>query len=224
VGLRRFSLSAGIWVRGLQKHAHAIPLDRNKWVVQVETPLRAHVKDRLDVTQVPADEPLERLLERGEIDAAVEAYAIMPLREASPTVHTLFDDPSTAEIDYYRGTGVFPIMHTVMMCRPLIDRYPGLPANVHEAFVEAKRRGAADPRRLTHYVLAEEERHWLEGLTPAQRLAFLGDDAHPANPWKCSLAADWRTVETFLDYAFEQGISDRGYAVEELFATSTLNL
>jgi 4,5-dihydroxyphthalate decarboxylase len=223
VGLRRLSLSAGIWARGLLEHEHAVPLDRINWFVQVETPLRPQVRDRLNITQVPADEPLERLLERGEIDATIEAYAITPLRESSPSVHTLFSDPTAAEIDYYRRSRIFPIMHTVVMRQPLIDRCPDLPASVHAAFAQAKVRGAADPRRPTRYVLAEEERLWLDGLTPAQRLAFLGDDLRHTDPWKYSLTDDRRTVETFLDYAFEQGISNRRYALEELFAASTLN-
>ncbi len=224
VGLRRFSLSAGIWGRGLLQHDYGVPLDQIRWVVQHQISLRPEIKDRLDVTLVSADEPLERMLLRGELDATIEAFAIGPLREGSPEVHSLFADPSAAEIDYYRRTAIFPIMHTIVMGRPLIERHPELPALIHAAFVKAKSVAGTGTVRPTRYVLAEEEREWLEGLSAADRTAFIGDAAKPRDPWKYSLRDDRKTVETFLDYAFEQGITNRRFKVEEAFAPTTLAL
>lgn len=212
VGVRRFSLSAGIWARGLLQNDYGLPLERIHWVVQTATPLRPEVAARLQVTQVPPEEPLERLLLRGELDATIEAFNIGPLCERSPLVHRLFEDPAAAEMDYYRRTGVFPIMHAVVLWRSLAERHPELPARLHAAFVQAKALGALESDRPTRYVLAEEERAWLDSLPSAQRAAFLATD-----PWKYSLQEDRKTVETFLDYAFEQGITKRRFAVEELF-------
>lgn len=224
VGVRRLSLSAGIWSRGLLQHEYDVPLERIRWVVQVETPLRSEVQDRLDLTHVLPDEPLERLLLRGELDATIEAFAIRPLREGSPLVHPLFEDAAMVELDYYRRTEIFPIMHTIVMWRPLIERYPELPMQIHAAFVRAKALGAAEADRPTRYVLAEEEREWFTQLAPKHRTTFLGGSADPRDPWKYSLRQDRETVETFLDYAFEQGITTRRFAVEEIFAPTTLDL
>jgi 4,5-dihydroxyphthalate decarboxylase len=223
VGVRRLSLSAGIWARGLLQHEYGIPLHRIEWVVQVQTPLKPEISDRLNVKLVPAHEPLERLLERGELDATIEAFAIGPLRESSSSVHPLFQDPSATEIDYYRRTGIFPIMHTVVMFRRLSAQYPDLPVNLHRAFSRAKRQSADEPAAPLRYVLAEEEQRWLQGLTPEQRETFLGERSR-GDPWKYSLREDRNTLETFLDYAFEQGISHRRFAIDELFAPSTLDI
>lgn len=222
VGVRRLSLSAGIWSRGLLQHDYDVPLERIRWVVQSATPLRPEVAERLDLTQVSPDEPLERLLLRGELDATIEAFDIGPLREGSPLVHRLFEDTAQAETDYYRRTAIFPIMHTIVMWRSLAERHPELPARLHDAFLRAKALGAAEADRATRYVLAEEEREWLAGLTAAQRVLFLGEPGAPRDPWKYSLREERKTVETFLDYAFEQGITRRRFAVEDLFAASTL--
>jgi len=224
VGLRRFSLSAGIWARGLLQHDYGVPLDKIHWIVQSETLLRSEVRGRLDVTLVSAQEPLEKMLLRGELDATIEAFAIKPLREGSQQVHTLFTDPTAAEIDYYRRTAVFPIMHTVVMWRPLSERHPDLPRAVHAAFVRAKALSATDFNRPTRYVLAEEEREWIEGLSLADRAMFLGSADRPRDPWKYSLREDRKTVETFLHYAFEQGITVRPFTVEELFAPAVEDL
>lgn len=210
VGLRRFSLSAGIWARGLLQHDYGIELDRVRWVVQESIPLRPEVAARLDVAQV--EEPLERLILRGELDATIEAFDIAPLREGSPLVHRLFEDPAAAEMEYHRRTGIFPIMHTFVMLRSLAERNPELPAKLHAAFLEAKVLGAAEADKPTRYVLAEEEREWLHSLPYEARAAFVAGD-----PWKYSLQKDRKTVETFLDYAFEQGITQRRFDVEELF-------
>lgn len=224
VGLRRFSLSAGIWARGLLQNEYGVPLERIRWVVQRDIPLRPEVHDRLDVTVVSADEPLENLLMRGELDATIEAFAIGPLREGSREVHTLFDDPCAAEIAYHRRTGIFPIMHTVVMRRPLSERFPDLPARLHAAFVRAKALGAAEPARPTRYVLAEEEREWIESLSPRDRVEFLGDAENPRDPWNYSLQQSDKTVDLFLDYAFAQGIAARRHTVQELFVSATLDL
>lgn len=214
VGVRRFSLSAGIWARGLLQHEYGIPLERIHWVIQTATTLRPEIAARLEVTQVPSDEPLERLLLRGELDATIEAFTIGPLREGSPLVHRLFEDSASTEIEYHQRTGVFPIMHTIVMWRSIAERHPELPASLHAAFVQAKTLGASEASKPTRYVLAEEERAWLDSLPYAARAAFLASD-----PWKYSLKEDRKTVETFLDYAFEQGVAKRRFAVEELFAT-----
>jgi 4,5-dihydroxyphthalate decarboxylase len=214
VGVRRLSLSAGIWARGLLQHDYGVPLERIHWVVQTATPLRPEIAAKLEVTQMPPDEPLERLLLRGELDATIEAFDIGPLREGSPLVHRLFENAAAAELEYHQRTGVFPIMHTIVMWRPLAERHPDLPAKLHAAFVQAKALGAAEAGKPTRYVLAEEERAWLESLPYAARVAFLASD-----PWKYSLDQDRKTVETFLAYAFEQGITTHRFAVEELFTS-----
>lgn len=210
VGVRRFSLSAGIWACGLLQHEYGIELDRIRWVVQESIPLRPEVAGTLDVTRVT--EPLEQLIVRGDLDATIGAFDIAPLREGSPLVHRLFEDSGAVEMDYHRRTGIFPIMHTVVMWRSIAEGNPDLSSKLHAAFVQAKALGAAEAAKPTRYVLAEEEREWLDSLPGAAREAFLAGD-----PWKYSLQKDRKTVETFLDYAFEQGITSRRFAVEELF-------
>ena len=222
--MRRFSLSAAMWARGLLGDEYGVPLERINWVVQSDTPLRRAVRERLNVNIVPAGEQLERLLERGELDATIEAFAIGPLRRSSPLVHPLFEAPARAEIDYYRRSGVFPIMHTIVVWRDLIEQYPELPLRLHSAFVEAKRLGDEQSVGPLRYVLAEEERQWLETLTTEERTFFLGDASNRRDPWKYSLKDDRRTIETFLRYAYEQGVAHRRFEVEDLFAPTTLQL
>lgn len=224
LGLRRFSLSAGIWARGLLQHEYGIPLDRVHWVVQVEAALRPEVASKLHVTLTPPEPPLEQLLLAGELDAMIEAFTIAPMRAGSSEVHSLFEEPSAVEIQYFRRTGIFPIMHTIVLWRSLVERDPSLAVSLHRAFVEAKTIAAAGIRCPTRYVLAEEEREWIDNLSAADRRLFFGDPAAPNDPWSYSLVKDRKTVETFLQYAFEQGVMHRRFEVEDLFAPGTIDL
>ena len=224
VGIRRFALTAGVWARGMLQQDCGVPLDRIKWFVQTDTPLRPEVRARLDVTVVGEGGLVEDLLMRRVVDATIEPVNINPLRESSPLVHPLFEDAPAMEIDYYRRTGIFPIMHTIVMRRSLIERHPELPRKIHAAFVHAKALGTEEGHRRARYILCHEERAWLAQLAPNDRLAFVGDDISPRDPWKYSLREDRKTVETFLDYAFEHGVTPRRFTIEEIFAPSTLDL
>ena len=210
VGVRRLSLSAGIWARGLLQHEYGVPLERVSWVVQSQPHLRSEIKERLPVTVVEEKEPLDKLLLRGELDAMIEAFDIPPLRERSRQVHPLFQDPAAVELDYYRRTGIFPIRHTVVLWREHVERNPELPLHIHAAFLKARELGALEAERPTRYVLAEEEGEWRRRLPP--------------EAWRYSLREDRKTVETFLDYAYEQGIAHRRFKIEDLFAPVTLEL
>ena len=64
------------------------------------------------------------LLEAGEIDALISADIPKRVLEKSPKVGRLFEDYETVDRDYYRRTGIFPIMHTVVVTRQLAIEQP----------------------------------------------------------------------------------------------------
>ena len=54
-------------------------------------------------------------------------------------------------------------------------------------------------------------------LAPEQMDTLSGGPGHPSDPWSYSLEEDGRTVEAFLDYAREQGLTPKRYSTAELF-------
>lgn len=225
IGVRRLNLTAGVWARALLQHEYGLPLDLITWVVATDVPLRQDVRQRLMVETVPPGESLEALLIRGHLDAMIEASTLLAITRRGAVIRRMLgEDTRQLEINYYARTGIFPIMHTVVLWTDLMSRFPDLARVLHQAFVEAKAVGARDPDAPLRYILAEEERQWWQSLTEGQRQGMCGGGEDPRDPWIYSVREDRKTVETFLDYAYEQGLTPVRLAVEDLFATSTLDL
>ena len=121
VGIRRLDVSAAVWERALLQHEYGIPLDRIIWVVCIDTPLSPNVRDRLIVERAP-NENLEEMLIHGELDAVMEANNLVGFIQGNPMIRRLLGDNTTQlEVEYYGKTGIFPIMHTVVMRNDLVS-------------------------------------------------------------------------------------------------------
>lgn len=120
----------------------------------------------------------------------------------------LWPETRALEEAYYRETGVFPIMHVIVIKNAVLDRHPWIATNLYKTFEQAK------ANTLRHIDSANSSRvpfAWaFEAVREAKRV--FGDDF-----WPYGMEANRRTLDTFLQYAFEQGVTARRVAVEELF-------
>jgi 4,5-dihydroxyphthalate decarboxylase len=110
-------------------------------------------------------------------------------------------------MDYYRRTGIFPIRHLVCVKEEVLRHDREIAARLVQAFEDAKQKAYnywSDHRRSS---LA-----WF-GAQQEEERALLGDD-----PWPYSIEKNRIALETILDYAFEQRLTDRRLAIEEIFA------
>lgn len=223
IGIRRLNLSAGVWARGLLEHEYGVPLETITWVLATDVPLRQDARSRLRIHLLPPGQNLLDLLAGGKLDAIVEASDPTSILQGLPRIRPLLgEDTTQIEIDYYSRTGIFPIMHTVVLWSHVAQRLPDIPKALHRAFVTAKVISSHDPDMPERYILAEEERRWWNSLGHDQKQIMHGDPTQPRDPWVYSVQEDRNTVETFLDYAYEQGLTSVRYAIEDLFAPSTL--
>jgi 4,5-dihydroxyphthalate decarboxylase len=165
------------------------------------------------VLRAVADRTLNDMLLDGQLDAVIAAHPPAAATDGSGRLVRLFSDYRAVEEDYLAATGVFPIMHLLVLKREVYDRHRWVAMNLVRAFEEAKRRAlerafdANAPTFPIPWSFANAER--------ARRL--VGDD-----PWPYGLEANRRTLETFLRYAYEQGACARHLAAEELFAPEAL--
>lgn len=125
------------------------------------------------------------------------------------------DDYIEAEKAYFRRSGIFPIMHMVGIRKSLAAAHPWLPVSVYKAFIKAKELAVRDLGEICH--LAATLPWMVHHLDEAR--ALMGQDF-----WPYGLEANRHAIDTFSRYHFEQGLSKRRVAPEELFAPSALDL
>jgi 4,5-dihydroxyphthalate decarboxylase len=125
----------------------------------------------------------------------------------------LFPDPVAAAKDYFRRTGIFPIMHLVGVRRTLAEKHPWLPGAVFKAFEQAKK---VSLEQLSDTSATKVTLPFVEERLSEAR-ALMGEDF-----WSYGVAANRKTLETFLHHHQSQGLSPRLVMVEEMFHPGTL--
>lgn len=155
------------------------------------------------------------MLDAGEIDALVSVDVPQALLDGSPRIARLFPDYRTVEQDFYRRTGIFPMMHVIAIRRELAAR-PELSRAIYRAFTAAKEVAANRYRAgalKQHMALMTP---WFSDLF-AENRRLLGEDW-----WPYGLAANRAAVETFLRHHHEQGLSRRRWRSEDIFVPALL--
>ena len=139
----------------------------------------------------------------------------MPNGFGQGRVRRLFADPRQEEERYFAETGVFPVMHVVVLRREVREVYeqrPWLAQSLYKAFEQARREAAA---RLAETAAGASLLPW--AYAEAERTR----DVMGADFWTYGLAGNEATLRTFVRYSFEQGLVSREREPAGLFAPET---
>lgn len=207
MGLGDYQMTASVWVRGLLQHDYGVRPEDVHWVVG--TPVREiKLPDRLRIESSTPGKPLDKLLEAGEIDALTSVVIPPALAAGSGRIRRLFPEYRRVETDYYKRTKIFPIMHTLVIKNGLLAAEPWLAVSIYKAFLQAKE---LNFRRLYDTNALAASLPWLIDELESLKEIF-GDDI-----WNYSLEGSRPTLEAFVAYMDEQGLTRRRMTVEELF-------
>lgn len=216
VGVPEWAQTACIYSRGYLAHTVGVALTAIDWVQagvneagRIEK-VKLRLPEGLKLRRVP-DRSLTELLLAGEIDAILSAR---PPRALGQGIERLFPDYRREEENYYRDTGIHPIMHVIALRTELLERHPWLAMNLLQAFEEAKRRCYV---RLSDITASHAPFAWLKDYADRMRALF-GEDFFPYG-----LEANRTTIEAYLEFAHEQGVCHRRLSAEELFPKSVLS-
>jgi 4,5-dihydroxyphthalate decarboxylase len=218
VGLPEYQLTACVWARAILEDDFGVKPTDIQWVRGgIEQPGRPekidlHLPAELRLESAPEGISLNKLLESGEIDAFVGPRAPSCFERGHPHVDWLFPDPAAAATDYYRRTGIFPIMHLIGIRHKLARHNPWLPAAVLKAFDRSKSIALA---QLSDVSATKVTMPFVEEQLRATR-RLMGEEF-----WPYGLAANRTVLDTFLDHHHRQGLSSRRLQVEELFHPTT---
>ncbi|MFQ5765851.1 MAG: ABC transporter substrate-binding protein, partial [Rhodospirillales bacterium] len=132
--------------------------------------------------------------------------------------HGHVGDPAAAEREYFRKTGMFPIMHVIGLRLSLADGHPGLAAALFRAFVEARDLAI---RELNFAAEASANRLSMPWFTAEWEATkrLMG-----AGVWSYGVPGNRDELETVCRYSHEQSLSRDRLSVEDLFQPETLEL
>jgi 4,5-dihydroxyphthalate decarboxylase len=218
VGLGEYQLTANAWIRGILQEYHGLASGSVRYRTGgLNEPGRREkialkLPADIDIEPVPAGRTLSDLLASGELDAVYSPRAPASF-EAGSGVRRLFADSRDRERQYFRDSGIFPIMHVLVMHRRVYEPNRWLARSLIKAFEQAK---AVAYRELSRTVALAVSLPWAREEYEAS-VALLGEDF-----WAYGVEPNRPALTTFIRYAHEQGMISRRPEPEELFVPEAI--
>jgi 4,5-dihydroxyphthalate decarboxylase len=220
VAIPEYQLTACLWIRGILQHEYGVKPSEMQWFTGgEETPGRIEkvslkLPAEINIQPIAADQTLNQMLESGEVDALIAPRAPSSFLKGSPNVKRLFTDYVSVEKEYFKKTGIFPIMHVVAIKDEILQKDPWVAQNLYQAFVQAKQRvydgfnQTAALKVTLPWLLSEVE----------NTKQLMGNDF-----WPYGVGKNRTNIDAAINYSYEQGMISRRLEIEELFAKTTLD-
>jgi 4,5-dihydroxyphthalate decarboxylase len=144
VGTTQLGSTAAIFMNGMLQHEYGVTMEDIHWFIggltaPTQRPLiPLKLRGKIKVEFLPSDWTLEGMLESGDLDALLAIFIPSIFRKGSPCIARLFPNYYEVEQDYYRRTGIFPIMHTVVLRDDIYREHPWVARSIYRAFCEAR--------------------------------------------------------------------------------------
>ena len=218
VGLPEYQLTANVWARALLEDDYGVKPSDIHWIrggiEEAGRPEKLAIKlpPGLRLDSAPDGATISGLLEAGEIDGFIAPRPPSLVEKGRPNIGWLFPDPVAVAKDYYKRTGLFPIMHVVGIRRTLAEKHPWLPGAVFKAFEQAK---AVGMEKLSDTSATKVTLPFVEEALRNAR-ALMGEDF-----WSYGVEKNRKVLDYFLAQHHAQGLSSRRVTVDELFHPGT---
>ncbi|MCB4769659.1 ABC transporter substrate-binding protein [Ancylobacter sp. Lp-2] len=221
IGIEQFQQTVGLWVRGMLGDQHGVRTQDVQWRTGgLEAPgggerLALSLPPEIRLEPLAKGETLNAGLAEGSLDAVIATRPPSCFTSGHPQVARLFSDYRTAEIAYFKASGLFPIMHGLVLRRRLVDENPWLPVEVFRAFAKAKRHALSELEQMN---VPRVSLAWI-AENVAETRAILGKSL-----WAYGLEESRRELAAMLRYAAADGLTATEIAPETLFHPSTHGL
>ena len=214
IGVQLYTMTAAIWIRGLLERDQGVDLSSVQWIEGAMESPRPHGQPTVlpplkPVAIKPNDsgKSLSQLLEAGELAATIGADLPSCVGRA-PHAKRLLADFKAEEKAYYRRTGIFPIMHLVVLRRDFYEKHPFVATSLFNAFNESK---AIALKRMRYLGALRYMLPWLPSELSEIDEVF-GDD-----PWPYGVERNRKTLEALVQFLHDQSMIEKTVPVENLF-------
>ncbi|WP_338727441.1 hypothetical protein [Haladaptatus sp. DJG-WS-42] len=200
-----YQTTAAVVVRGLLAHEYDVHPKDIDWVTAREERLPISLPPGVEKRVAPEGADFAAMVARGDLDALVSPLTPETLGRG---VERLFPNFKAVEAAYYRRTGLFPIMHALLLRREVYEENPWIATSVYTAMEEAK---ALAIERLDTSAALPVTLPWLIDHLQETR-AILGE-----NFWPYGFVPNRADIEMMCQYMDEQGLTPRKVAPADLF-------
>jgi 4,5-dihydroxyphthalate decarboxylase len=219
IGTPEYQMTAPVWIRGILADEYNVPVTSVQYLTGgEESPgrpekLELNLPEKISVAPIGPGKTLNAMLETGEIHALYTARAPSSFYKTGSGIRRLFEQYPQEERAYYRKTGIFPIMHCVILRRDIYEKYPWVAQSLFKAFVDAQKIVYEDLRETAALKVMLP---WIMSHLD-ETVSEMGSDF-----WAYGYAQNRKAIETFLRYHHEQGLSPRLLKPEDLFAPESM--
>ena len=203
IGVPDYSMTAAVWFRGLIEEEHGVDLQSITWVTRAKQRFPFPRGAKIETTETDHED----LLTSGKIDALLGMHLADSARApAERRLRPVLGDPQGEEEAYYRKTGIYPIMHCVVIREDVLKKYPDVAAQVFRAYEAAKQ--SAYERQLGATLVPWGRQYWTE------KFELFGGDPLPYG----LTPVNRMVVERLATYLKRQGFTSEAPTVDQLFA------
>lgn len=220
VGIPEWVQTAIVYVRAWLMHDIGIPLTDIRWVrAGINSPanwsqVRGVIPEGVSYEEAPGRSLMEMLL-AGEIDAVICAHPPNLFQVRDPRIRRMIVDFRPIEEAYWRKHRIFPMMHTIAIRKDIYDAHPWIGPSLFQAFSDAKDRSLV---RALDGNICRFPIPWCFDYAEKSRDMF-GDDF-----WPYGVEANRATLDAFVRFCDEQGVTHRSVTVDELFPENVRTL
>ena len=213
-GVRAYSVTTGVWTRGILVNEYGLDSSKVTWVVDDEEHVTT-LQLPSNVIHAPAGKSLASMMASGELHAGFTGPAGIG-RAGPPTggweqggqtpvqnYPELIQNAATVEADWYRRTGIYPIHGTIVVKTEVLDKYPRVARALYDAFTKAK----------APYLdrLRQGEGQAPEDLRYRTLAPLLGD------PLPYGMKANRASIKALMTYALQQKLIPARMPLEQAF-------
>jgi len=224
VGTPGYGMSSHTWIRGFLQDVYGVKPDDMQWIETTKSSDGGKLNSGFGKYFLPKGFPLTKgpegvdeseMLIAGDVDALITAIEPKAYSDGHPKIRRLFSNVRAVEKEYYKKTGVFPIMHVVAVRKDFADANPSLPKALFSMYSQAKQAAYDD---LEAAEVLKVTLPWVNQDLEETR-ALMGE-----NFWPYGVIANRKELELVMRYTHEQGLAKRRLKVDEVFHPSTLEL
>ncbi len=210
VTVHRYHATTPVWLKGILQNEYGVRLETVEWYVAEpdigEESLRPPPPG-IRIQFIPPPRTREHaveLLERGELDAALEPYRALA---SNSKLRRLFPDFRRVEADFYQRTGVFPVNHVVVLKEEIVEAHPWAAESLLNAFRAAE-------------LAAHRYRNEKEKAEVVWEREVMGESFS----YSLNKGPARKSLETLIEYQLQQGILDQRPDIESLFFPQVLGI